>query len=112
MSVAVIVSIRPGPNPQADRHEPVQQALERIDPRRFDCGYLRPDARPVSVSPDDLAKRGPDFLEREIVDRVRHGPLRWAMVMIVAIPVEKSDSGLRPAEMDPWEKLAISRSSP
>jgi catalase len=47
---------------------------------------LLPAAQAVPVSPDDLAKRGPDFLEQEIVDRVRGGPLRWTMVVTVANP--------------------------
>ena len=47
---------------------------------------LLPTAPPVSVSPDDLAKRGPDFLEQEITERVRGGPQRWTMVVTVANP--------------------------
>jgi catalase len=47
---------------------------------------LLPAAQPVSVSPDDLAKRGPDFLEQEISERVRGGPLRWTMVVTIANP--------------------------
>ena len=45
---------------------------------------LLPASQAVSVSPDDLAKRGADFLEQEITERVRHGPVRWTMVVIVA----------------------------
>jgi catalase len=47
---------------------------------------LLPAAQAVSVAPDELAKRGPDFLEREITERVRGGPLRWTMVVTVANP--------------------------
>ena len=47
---------------------------------------LLPAAQPVPVSPDDLKKRGPDFLEDEIVDRVSRGPVRWTMVVAVANP--------------------------
>ena len=47
---------------------------------------LLPAARPVPVSPDDLAKRGPNFLEQEIAERVRGGPPRWTMVVTVANP--------------------------
>jgi catalase len=47
---------------------------------------LVPAAQPVPVSPDDLAKRGPDFLEQEITERVRGGPQRWTMVVTVANP--------------------------
>jgi catalase len=47
---------------------------------------LLPVAQPVPISPDDLAKRGPDFLEQEITERVRGGPQRWTMVVTVANP--------------------------
>jgi catalase len=47
---------------------------------------LLPAAQPVPISPDDLAKRGPDFLEQEITERVRGGPQRWTMVVTVANP--------------------------
>jgi len=47
---------------------------------------LVPAAQPVAVSPDDLAKRGPDFLEQEITERVRGGPQRWTMMVTVANP--------------------------
>lgn len=48
---------------------------------------LVPQTAPVPVSPEDLAKRGPDFLENEITDRVRSsGPLRWTMTVTVADP--------------------------
>ena len=45
---------------------------------------LLPAARPVAVSPDELAKRGPDFLEQEIAQRVASAPQRWTMVVTVA----------------------------
>src|SRR6185295_1541521 len=47
---------------------------------------LLPAAQPVAISPDDLAKRGPDALEQDIADRVRVGPARWTMVVTVANP--------------------------
>ncbi len=47
---------------------------------------LLPAAQPVPVSPEDLARRGPDFLEQEIAERIRSGPLRWTMVVTVANP--------------------------
>ena len=47
---------------------------------------LLPAAPPVSVSPDDLAKRGPDYLEQEIAKRVAGGPQRWSMTVTVANP--------------------------
>jgi catalase len=47
---------------------------------------LLPAAQPIPVSPADLARRSPDFLETEITERVRGGPLRWTMVVTVANP--------------------------
>ena len=47
---------------------------------------LLPAAQPVAVTPDELAKRGPDFLEQEIAQRVASAPQRWTMVVTVANP--------------------------
>jgi catalase len=48
---------------------------------------LLPTVQPVPVSQAELEKRGPDFLEQEIVERVRTaGPQRWTMVTTVAGP--------------------------
>ena len=47
---------------------------------------LVPAAQVEAISKDDLAKRGPDYLEREIADRVRGGPQRWTMTVTVANP--------------------------
>src|ERR1700744_260130 len=38
---------------------------------------LLPAAQPVAVPPDDLSKRGADFLEEDITQRVHGGPQRW-----------------------------------
>src|SRR5271154_1949873 len=45
-----------------------------------------PAAQPVAVSPDELAKGGPDVLEQEITQRVAAGPQRWTMTVTVANP--------------------------
>ncbi|HXC30227.1 MAG TPA: catalase family peroxidase [Stellaceae bacterium] len=45
---------------------------------------LLPTAPLAPVTPDDLAKRGPDFLEQEIAQRVASGPQRWTMAVTVA----------------------------
>jgi catalase len=47
---------------------------------------LLPAAQPVAVPADELAKRGPDFLEQEITQRVAGAPQRWTMVVTVANP--------------------------
>ena len=45
---------------------------------------LTPAAQPVPVPPEELAKRGPNFLETEITDRIKAGPARWTMRVTVA----------------------------
>jgi catalase len=45
---------------------------------------LLPQAKPVAVSPEELAKRGPDFLEQEIAQRVAGAPQSWTIVVTVA----------------------------
>jgi len=65
---------------------------------------LLPSAQAVPVSADDLAKRGPNFLEQEIVERVRAGPLRWTMVVTVANP---SDPTADPSKAWPEDRRAI-----
>ena len=45
---------------------------------------LLPAAQPVAIAPDELAKRGPDFLEQEITQRVAIGPQKWTMTLTVA----------------------------
>ena len=65
---------------------------------------LLPAAQPVPVSPEDLAKRGPDFLEQEITERVRGGPQRWTMVVSVANP---GDPTADPSKAWPQDRRAI-----
>jgi catalase len=47
---------------------------------------LVPAAQPVPITPEELAKRGPDFLEQEITQRVAAGAQRWSLVVTVANP--------------------------
>ncbi|MBB6145313.1 catalase [Silvibacterium bohemicum] len=47
---------------------------------------LIPAAQPVPIAPGDLAKRGPDYLEQEITQRVSASPQRWTLVITVANP--------------------------
>ena len=49
-----------------------------------------PAAQAVAVSPEELAKRGPDFLEQEIAERIRGGPARWTMQVTVANPGDQT----------------------
>ncbi|HEY1780993.1 MAG TPA: catalase family peroxidase [Roseiarcus sp.] len=45
-----------------------------------------PAVAPVSAPPEALAKRGPNFLETEIVERIKGGPLRFPLMVTVANP--------------------------
>ena len=45
-----------------------------------------PALTPVAVPVDELKKRGPDFLDKEITDRVAQSPQRWTMSVMVANP--------------------------
>ncbi len=65
---------------------------------------LLPAAQPVAISPDDLAKRGPDFLEQEITERVHSGPQRWTMVVTVANP---GDPTADPSKAWPGDRRTI-----
>ena len=47
---------------------------------------LIPAAAPEDISPDDLAKRGPNALEDEITQRIAAGPQRWTLSVQVANP--------------------------
>jgi catalase len=65
---------------------------------------LLPSANPVSVPPDELAKRAPDFLEQEITERIKSGPLRWTLVIHVA---EAGDPTSDPSQAWPQNRRAI-----
>jgi catalase len=65
---------------------------------------LLPSANPISVPPDELAKRAPDFLEQEIVQRIKSGPLRWTLVIYVA---EAGDPTADPSQEWPQNRRAI-----
>jgi catalase len=65
---------------------------------------LLPAAQPAAVTPDELAKGGPDVLEKEIAERVGHGPVRWSMVVTVANP---GDPTADPTKAWPDDRRAI-----
>jgi catalase len=47
---------------------------------------LVPTVPPVAITPADLAKRGSDYLEQDIAERVRAAPQRWTLAVTVANP--------------------------
>jgi catalase len=65
---------------------------------------LLPAAQPVAISPEELAKRGPDFLEQEIAQRIASEPQRWTMMVTVANP---GDPTADPTEAWPADRRTI-----
>jgi catalase len=65
---------------------------------------LVPVAQPVAVSPADLAKRGPDFLEEDIAQRVAAAPQRWTLVLVVANPGDPTND---PSKVWPSDRRTI-----
>ncbi len=65
---------------------------------------LAPAAQAVPVSPEELAKRGPNFLETEITDRIKKGPLRWTMRVTVANP---GDQTADPSKAWPQDRRSV-----
>ena len=45
-----------------------------------------PQAQPIAITPEELAKHGPDFLEQEITQRVAAGAQHWNLVITIANP--------------------------
>ena len=65
---------------------------------------LTPAAQPVPVPPEELAKRGPNFLETEIVDRIKSGPARWTMRVTVA---NTGDPTADPSKAWPQDRRSV-----
>ena len=65
---------------------------------------LLPTVQAVPVPHDDLEKRGPDFLEREITRRVGGGPVRWTMTVTVADP---GDPTADPSKAWPQDRRTV-----
>jgi catalase len=65
---------------------------------------LLPAAQAVPVSPDDLAKKDPDFLEQEITRRVASAPQRWTMTVMVAEP---GDPTADPSKAWPQDRRTV-----
>jgi catalase len=65
---------------------------------------LVPAAQPVPVSPEELAKRGPNFLEAEITDRIKAGPARWTMKVTVA---NAGDQTADPSKAWPQDRRTV-----
>lgn len=58
---------------------------------------LIPEATPTPAPAEELAKRGPDFLEQDIAQRIAAAPARWKLVVTVA---DAGDPTADPSQ--PW----------
>jgi catalase len=65
---------------------------------------MLPVAQPVPVAPEELANRGPDFLEQEIIQRVAGGPQSWKVVVTVANP---GDQTADPSKAWPQDRRTV-----
>jgi catalase len=65
---------------------------------------LIPAAQPVFVPPEELATRGPSFLETEITDRIKNEPARWTMRVTVA---NAGDQTADPSKAWPEDRRSI-----
>jgi catalase len=65
---------------------------------------LQPAATPVPIKPDELATKGPNYLEQEITQRVADAPQRWTMVVTVAEP---GDNTADPTKAWPKERRTV-----
>ena len=66
---------------------------------------LIPAATPVAITPQDLAKRGPDYLEQEITQRVGAHAQQWNLIITVANP---GDPTADPNKAWPGDRRTIS----
>ena len=65
---------------------------------------LIPAAAAVTISPEDLAKRGPNYLEQEIAERVRASPQTWTLVVTLAEP---GDPTADPTKAWPQDRRSV-----
>jgi catalase len=63
-----------------------------------------PSAKPVTISPGELASHNPDFLEDDIIQRVAAGPQSWDLVIIVA---NQDDPTSDPTRMWPADRRTL-----
>jgi len=63
-----------------------------------------PEAKPVTLTADELAKRGPDFLSQDILQRVAAGPLHWELMVTVANP---GDATADPTKAWPADRRTV-----
>jgi catalase len=65
---------------------------------------LVPAVKPVALSPEELTKRGPNFLDQDIAQRVAAGPQQWELVVTIASP---GDPTADPTKVWPVGRRAV-----
>jgi catalase len=65
---------------------------------------ILPAVSPVTLSPEELAKKDPNWLEQDIVQRVGAGPQKWEMVLQVANPGDPTSD---PTKVWPADRRTI-----
>jgi catalase len=65
---------------------------------------FKPAATPVTVSPEELKQRDPDFLAKDITERVGKAPQRWAMTVELANP---GDPTADPSKAWPQDRRSV-----
>jgi catalase len=63
-----------------------------------------PSAKPVTLSSEELAKRGPNFLDLDIMQRVAAHPQHWELVVTVANPGDPTSD---PTKAWPTDRRAV-----
>jgi catalase len=56
---------------------------------------MQPTLAPQLSTPADLAKLAPDFLEQDLVDRLKQGVLTWRMAVTVAAPGDPTNDATK-----------------
>ena len=56
---------------------------------------MEPTLPPQLAAPADLAKLGPDFLEQDLVDRLKQGNLTWHLVVTLAAPGDPANDATK-----------------
>jgi catalase len=63
---------------------------------------MQPEQPPLEVPPSELAKRGPDFLEQDLAQRLAQGELRWHLEVTLAAAGDPTNDATKawPAERE------------
>jgi catalase len=72
--------------------------------RRIVRWSLVPAAMPVSVTQEELARLGPNFLDKDLKARVSAAPVRWTLTVTVANP---GDPSADPSKAWPQDRSSI-----